>query len=252
MDLTDKVVLITGGKRVGLALAPFLAERGAKLAMTYRTSRETIEDGLKATGAEALAVHADLSIATQADHAVSEVLARFGRLDVLINMASVFDRVAFKDLTPDDYHAMIAANLSAPYFSAIASARAIRRNLPGDHGLKGKIVNIGDWSIDRPGKGHLPYIIAKGGLKTMTLALAKELAPEITVNMIEPGAIEPPPSSTPEQLRATEAQTPLGRIGSADDVNRLILYLLEGTDFVTGSCIRVDGGRFLGMDSQEL
>lgn len=255
MNLRGRVVLITGGRRVGSSLAKLLAEGGAKVAMTYRTSREAIEKAvseIEAAGSEGLAVEADLIDPEQADRAVAETVSRFGRIDVLVNMASVFERTPFAQLRPRDYHAIIAANLTAPYFAAVAAARAMLRNDPGDRGVKGKIINLGDWSIDRPGKGHLPYIVAKGGLKTMTLAMARELAPHVLVNMVQPGAIEPPPGSSPEQLRATEAQTPLGRIGSPDDANRLILYLLEGTDFATGGCYRIDGGRFLGMDSQDL
>jgi pteridine reductase len=106
--------------------------------------------------------------------------------------------------------------------------------------------HIGDWATDRPYKDYLPYLVAKGGLTTMTLALARELAPHIPVAMIQPAMIDPPPDFDEEQKRAVLAQTPLERFGSAGDVNRLILYLLEGTNFVTGACFRVDGGRFLG------
>src|SRR5258708_14791371 len=115
-----------------------------------------------------------------------------------------------------------------------------------DDGIKGKIVNIGDWSMDGPYKDYLPYLVAKGGLTTMTLALAKELAPHIPVAMIQPAMIDPPPQLTDDDKAAVVAATPLRRVGSPDDVNRLILYLLEGTNFVTGACFRVDGGRFLG------
>ena len=117
---------------------------------------------------------------------------------------------------------------------------------PADDGIKGKIVNIGDWATERPYKDYLPYLVAKGGLTTMTLALAKELAPHIPVAMIQPAMIDPPPDLTEDEMQTVLAQTPLRRFGSPADVNRLILYLLEGTNFVTGACFRVDGGRFLG------
>jgi pteridine reductase len=143
---------------------------------------------------------------------------------------------------------MIASNLAAPYHTAVAAARHMLTQ-PGRDGIKGKIVNIGDWATDRPYKDHLPYLVAKGGLTTMTLALAKELAPHIPVAMIQPAMIDPPPDFSDDDKRAVLAQTPLRRFGSPADVNRLILYLLEGTDFVTGACYRVDGGRFLGEDS---
>ena len=142
---------------------------------------------------------------------------------------------------------MIAANLAAPYHAAIAASKQMLTQ-PGVDGIKGKIVNIGDWATERPYKDYLPYLVAKGGLTTMTLALARELAPHMPVAMIQPAMIDAAPNFSEDDKQAVIAQTPLRRFGSAGDVNRLILYLLEGTNFVTGVCYRVDGGRFLGED----
>ncbi len=146
---------------------------------------------------------------------------------------------------------MIATNLAAPYFAAVAAGRAMR-NQPADNdsGLKGKIVNVGDWATDRPVPGALPYLTAKGGLTTFTMALACELAPEITVNLVQPSTIEPPPDTTETELRTLKEAALLHCIGRPEDLNNLILYLLEGTDFATGACYRIDGGRFLGTDSR--
>jgi pteridine reductase len=119
---------------------------------------------------------------------------------------------------------------------------------PARDGIKGKIISIGDWASDRPYKHYMPYLIAKGGLTTMTLALAKELAPHVPVALIQPAMIDAPPDMSEAEKAAVIAQSPLRRIGSPADVNRLILYLLDGTNFVTGACFRVDGGRFLGAD----
>jgi pteridine reductase len=250
-SLEGKIVLITGGRRVGSHLAVMLASRGANLAMTYHSSRDVIEHTIaevRAKGALGLAVGADLSDPAQTGKAVAEVVARFGRLDALVNMASIYRRTPFATLTPRDFDQLIAANLAAPYHTAVAAARQMLIQ-EGDDGIKGKIVNIGDWATDRPYKDYLPYLVAKGGLATMTLALAKELAPHIPVAMIQPAMIDPPPDFTEADKEAVIAQTPLHRVGTAGDVNRLILYLLEGTSFVTGVCYRVDGGRFLGQDS---
>jgi pteridine reductase len=247
-SLHDKVVLITGGRRVGGELALWLAGRGAHIALTYRTSRSIIETTIRAVedlGVEGLAVGADLSRAEQAEATVTRVADHFGRLDALVNMASSFRRTPFADLSPGDFDEMIAANLAAPYHTALAAARVMLEQ-PGDDGIKGKIVNIGDWATERPYKDYLPYLVAKGGLTTMTLALARELAPHVPVAMIQPAMIDPPPDLTEEEIQAVLAHTPLRRFGSASDINRLILYLLEGTNFVTGACYRVDGGRFLG------
>jgi pteridine reductase len=250
MNLDGKAVLITGGRRVGSNLASLLAERGASVALTYHSSRDAIEQTVAAVesrGGRGLAVAADLRTADQAGSAVAEVVAAFGRLDVLVNMASIYRRTPFATLTPADFDAMLASNLAAPYHTAIAAARQMLSQ-GGDDGIKGKIINVGDWATCRPYKNYLPYIIAKGGLTTMTLALAKELAPHVAVNMVQPAMIEPPPDFTEADRAEVIAQTPLRRSGMPEDVNRLILYLLDGTDFATGSCFRVDGGRFLGVD----
>ena len=249
--LQGRVVLITGGRRVGSALARMLAERGASLAMTYHTSRESIENTIteiQGMGAQGMAVGADLSVAKEAQQAVSAVVSRFGRLDVLVNMASVYRKTPLQSLTGDDFDQMIAANLAAPFHTAIAAARQMLTQ-EDDDGIKGKIVSIGDWASDRPYKDYLPYLVAKGGLATMTLALAKELAPHVAVALIQPALIDPPADFTAADTASVIAQTPMRRRGTPDDVNRLILYLLEGTNFVTGVCYRVDGGRFLGQES---
>jgi pteridine reductase len=249
--LKEKVVLITGGRRVGSALARLLGQRGARLALTFRTSRGAIEQTvaeLQAGGTEAMAVGADLSRADEAASAVAAVTARFGRLDALVNMASVYRKTPFQDLNPGDFDEMLAANLAAPYHTSVAAARQMQSQDDVD-GIRGKIVLVGDWATERPYKDYLPYLVAKGGLATLTMALAKELAPHISVALIQPAMIDPPADLSAEEVEAVIAATPMRRVGSANDVNRLILYLLEGTNFVTGVCYRVDGGRFLGQDS---
>ncbi len=252
LDLCGRVVLITGGRRVGSELALALAERSARVAMTFLTSRAAIErtiEEVEAYGTFGLAVGADLSRSDQAESAVEQVVNRFGGLDALVNMASAFRRTPLSNLTQRNFDEMIAANLAAPYYTALAAARQMLTQT-GRDGIKGKIINIGDWASDRPYKDYLPYLIAKGGLTTMSLALAKELAPHVPVAMIQPAMIEVPPEFSDRDITAVLSQTPLRRIGSPADVNRLILYLLEGTNFVTGACFRVDGGRFLGVDCE--
>jgi pteridine reductase len=249
--LSGKVVLITGGRRVGSALAEMLADRGASVAMTFHASREKIEQtiaSVQARGVGGLAVGADLSDAGEAQRAVDAVVARFGRIDALVNMASLYRRTPLASLVPRDFEQMIAANLAAPYHTSVAAARQMLTQTALD-GIKGKIINIGDWASERPYRNYLPYLIAKGGLATMTLTLAKELAPHVPVAMIQPAMIDPPAEFTAVDTDAVIAKTPLQRVGSPADVNRLILYLLAGTNFVTGVCYRVDGGRFLGLDS---
>jgi NAD(P)-dependent dehydrogenase (short-subunit alcohol dehydrogenase family) len=247
-DLKGKVVLITGGRRVGSDLARLLAARGARIAMTYLSSRPVIEatiEQVTASGAQGLAVKADLSLSDEAEDAIKQVVDRFGTLDALVSMASTFRRTPLAGLAARDFDDMIAANLAAPFYTALAAARQMLTQ-PGVDGIKGKIVVFGDWATERPYKDYLPYLVAKGGLKTMTLGLARELAPHVSVAMIQPAMIDAPPGFSQEDKDAVLAQTPLRRFGSPADVNRLVLYLLEATNFVTGACYRVDGGRFLG------
>jgi pteridine reductase len=248
VNLLGKTALITGGRRVGGELALMLADRGMDVAMTYHTSRARIEATVAEVvrrGVGGLAVGADLSHADQAEAALDEVVSTFGRIDVLVNMASVYKRTPLATLSPADFDAMIAANLAAPYHTAIAASRRMLGQ-PGEDGIKGKIINVGDWATDRPYKDYLPYLTAKGGLATFTMALAAELAPVVTVNMIQPAMIDPPPDLSDRERREIIEATPLRRRGTPGDVNRMILYLLEGTDFATGALYRVDGGRFLG------
>jgi len=251
LQLAGASVLITGGRRVGSKLALLLAQRGASIALTYHSSREAIEQTvaeIRKLGVGAEAIAADLRRPSEAERAVDSTARAFGRIDVLINMASVFHRTPFKTLKAADFDALIAANLAAPSYVAIAAAQRMLAQPPSDRYPQGKIINIGDWASDRPYRNYLPYLVGKGGLKTLTLAMAKELAPHIAVNMIQPAMIEPPPEFSDEDIMRVVSHTPLARAGQADDLNRLVLYLLEGTDFVTGACYRVDGGRFLGQD----
>jgi NAD(P)-dependent dehydrogenase (short-subunit alcohol dehydrogenase family) len=251
MSLEGRVILITGGRRVGHALAQTLAGQGASVALTYRKSRDVIEQAvaeIERAGGKALAVGANLAQSSEAEQAVAKVVDHFGRIDALVNMASTFRRTFFAALTSDDFDAMIADNLAGPYHTAVAAGKQMLKQHDVD-GIRGRIINIGDWATERPYKDFLPYLVAKGALTTFTLALAKELAPHVPVALIQPAMIDPPPDMTEAEIEAIVRQTPLARVGTPDDVNRLILYLLDGTQFVTGACFRVDGGRFLGTDT---
>jgi pteridine reductase len=242
--------LITGGRRVGRALALDLAARGARIALTYRTSRDVIEmtaAQIRDQGGTALTLNADLSLGDQAERVVAEVVSAFGRIDVLVGMASEFRRTPLATLTPADFDAMIAANLATIFHPSVSAVRQMLKQ-PAVEGVRGKVIHVGDWSTERPYRDYLPYLVAKGALQTLTMGLAREGAPEVMVNLVEPALIDLPPDMTSPELAAVITATPLRRIGSPSDINRLILYLLEGTDFATGATFRVDGGRFLGNE----
>lgn len=251
MNLKGKTVLITGGRRVGAQLALELARRGANVALSYFKSRERIEEvagEVRKLGVRAIAVAADLREPAQAESLVAQVARELGSLDALVNMASEFHSTPFDELKPADFDDAIASNLKAPYFVAVAAARVMRKQ-PIVDGLQGKIVNFADWATERPYLGFLPYFIAKGGVVTMTRALAVELAPTISVNAIAPAMIDPPPHLSAAEIEEIRQAAPLKRIGRPADANNLVLYLLEGTDFATGAIYRVDGGRILGTDA---
>lgn len=250
MQLLGKSILISGAKRVGGELALELAARGAKVALTYRRSREAIDETvahIEQSGAEAFAIQADLSRPEDAEAAVAKTIARFGRIDAFIAMASDYKRTPFDALEPADFDGMIASNLAAAYHPAVASAKAMLKQEPIE-GLRGKILFVGDWATERPYKGYLPYLIAKGALRTLALGLASELAPWVHVNLLQPAMIAQPEGFSQEDAQAVLERTPVHRFGSPADLNNLILYLLEGTDFATGGVYRIDGGRFLGTD----
>ncbi len=166
MDLAGKVLLVTGGRRVGGELARTLALRGASVALTYHQSRATIERtvaDISSAGGRSIAIHADLRAAEGAERAVEETVARLGRIDGLINMASVYRRTPLDRLVPEDFDAMIGANLAPAYHTALAAARRmLDQESVVDHTLKGKIVLVGDWATERPYKDYLPYLVAKG------------------------------------------------------------------------------------------
>ena len=251
MILKGKTVLITGGRRVGAHLARAVAQRGANVALSYFMSRDKIEATVaevRALGVRAAAIAADLRKPADAEQLVAQTVAELGSIDVLVNMASEFHPKPFDELQPADFDDGIASNLKAPYLVAVAAASAMRKQ-PVVDGIQGKIVNFADWAVDRPYKNFLPYFIAKGGIVAMTKALAVELAPTIAVNAIAPAMIDPPPNLSPADIEGIRQAAPLKRIGTPADAVNLVLYLLEGTDFTTGNVYRIDGGRFLGVES---
>ena len=244
MEIRDRVALITGAARVGLAVVQALAARGCHVAVTYRSSRAAAEEALSAAaaaGVEGHAIAADLSRAEDAARAVAETDARFGRLDILVNMASVYRRRPIEELTEQDWRDNLEVDLGSAYRLARAAAPLMRRQ------GEGRIVNFADWLpvSGRPRyKGYLPYYVAKAGVVGLTEALALELAPQVLVNAVAPGPILPPPEMSAEEAERIARNAPLGRWGGATEVARATLFLIE-TEFVTGECIRVDGGRHL-------
>lgn len=241
MTLNGRIVLVTGGaKRLGRALALALARRRARVVISYRSSSSdalaTIRE-LERCGAQALAVRADLSKPAEVKRLMTRVRQRFGRLDVLINSAANFERTPFVTLTERDWDLALDTNLKGPFLCALYGSRLMRQG--------GKIINLADWSGVRPYRDYLPYCVSKAGVIGLTKALAKELAPTIQVNAIAPGPILPPPDMTAAERARVIRRVPLKRWGSPQDIVNTVLFLIEGTDFMTGSTIFVDGGQLI-------
>ena len=245
MDLADKVALLTGGRRIGVAVAERLAELGADVALAYNRSKDEAEsaaDRVRGAGRAAAVTQADLTNPSAVERLVGETAARFGRLDILVHMASVYRRTPFDALTDEEWTGTLDVDLAAAWRLARAAVPHLRA-AGGGH-----IVHFSDWiaASGRPRyAGYLPYYVAKRAVVGLTEALALELAGDhILVNAIAPGPMVPPSDLDAGEIEAVERATPIGRWGGAEAVADAVAGLLQ-SDFITGETIRVDGGRHL-------
>ena len=245
MDLSGRAALITGGKRIGGAVASAFAAGGADVALAYNRSRADAEQAaaaVEAVGRRAVVSQADLSRPDDCARLVNGAAETLGRLDILVNMASVYARTAYDELTEEDWDRGLAVDLKASFLCARAAVPHMRAQGGG------RIVNFADWvaASGRPRySGFLPYYVAKRGVIALTEALALELAgDQILVNAVAPGPIRPPEGLDETAVAEVERATPLGRWGGDQEIVKAVLALVE-TDFMTGETIRIDGGRHL-------
>jgi NAD(P)-dependent dehydrogenase (short-subunit alcohol dehydrogenase family) len=243
MELKDRVVLITGGKRIGQVVARELAARGADIALSYRGSKAEAEDtaaDVQQAGRKAAVVAADVGRPDDCARLIDTVVAELGRLDVLINMASIYQETPFDAMTAQDWQKNIDVNLRSVFLCAKAAVPHMRRQGGG------RIINFADWlaKSGRPAyKGFVAYYTAKAGVIALTESLALELAADqILVNAIAPGPILPPPDLSDAERDEVAAATPVGRWGGEIEIAKAVRTLIE-TEFITGETIRVDGGR---------
>jgi pteridine reductase len=243
MDLNGKVALVTGaGRRIGRVVAIALAQRGASLAIHYRNSRAQADEvvaQITQAGGRAQSFAANLEQVSEIEAMIAEIFAAFGRIDVLVNSASVFERKPLQEISERDWDVNLDTNLKAPFFLAKFAGAAMRRNGAG------KIINLGDWAGIRPFMNYIPYSVSKAGLIGLTRALAKALAPEVQVNCIALGSVMPPDDYDVAEIERLRVATLTKRLGSPEDVARAVIFLCEGTDFATGSTLTLDGGRIL-------
>lgn len=247
MELLGKVALVTGGaRRVGRAIVLELARAGCDVLVHFDRSREEAETAageVHAMGRRALCVSGALEERASWKAIVEQAAGEFGRLDVLVNNASAFEAEApdkLEAFDPDRWERMLRVNLLAPMGLCHHAAPHLAANGAG------RIVNLLDIAADRPWSTHLAYVSSKAALAAMTRALAKALAPGVSVNGVAPG-IAVFPETYEEALRRTLVdRVPLKRAGTPEDIARTVRFLVESGDYITGQIVNVDGGRSLG------
>lgn len=248
MQLSGKTVLITGAaRRIGRDIALTLARRGASIIIHFRNSRREavlLQREIEKTRSQAALIQADFNVPPKQ---FQKVLKKFlqqlhqktKRVDVLVNNASIFYPTPLEKITPDDWEDFMAANLKAPFFLSQALGLAMKKQ------GSGKIINLVDWTGDRPMPQFLPYCISKAGLIAATKGLAKALAPQVQVIGIAPGPILPADFANAKQRRGAAERTLLKHYGSPKDIAQAVRFVIEDTDFMTGSVLSIEGGAAL-------
>ena len=243
MSETHPVALVTGAaRRVGAVIARTLHGAGYDVALHYRQSRgelDALAEALEARRAHStLVLQADLADSAQLPGLVDAVIARFGRLDALVNNASIFHATPLGEITAAQCDAFFAVNARAPLLLAQAAAPHLKT-------AHGAIVNITDIHAERPLPQHAAYGMSKAALRLATAALAQALAPEVRVNAVAPGAILWPEGKSDADRDAVLARIPLQRTGTPGEIANTVLWLIRDAGYITGQTVRVDGGRTL-------
>lgn len=237
-----KLALVTGGAvRVGRVISTRLALAGYEVVVNYHESSgaaEELQEELSAVGGTVHLAQGDVSRTSDVEAIAAQIRALEGRLDLLVNNASIFAAGSLLDLTEEEWDRAMEVNLKGPFLTVRALAPYLRE-------AGGSVVNIVDLSAWQPWLGHPHHSVSKAGLLQLTRVQARALAPEVRVNAIAPGAVLLPEGTSDEERAMLIRKAALKRIGSPEDVADAVLYL-AGAGFVTGEVIRVDGGRTLG------
>lgn len=241
MNLQNKTVLVTGGAvRIGRAISMELSKAGATIFCQYFSSTESarsLKSKIEEKGGKIHIYQSDLSKKDGIKKTVDEVIRVFKQVDILINNAALFFKTPLGKVSEEDWDVLHNLNLKAPFFLAQAVSYYMLKQ------KSGKIINIADSGAETPFPAYLPYSISKAGIINMTKGLAKALAPNIQVNCINPGPVMFPENYSDEERNFSIGQTLLKREGSAEDIAKTVRFLLEGSDYITGAVIPVDGGR---------
>jgi pteridine reductase len=241
----SKVALATGSgkRRVGFHVADALAKRGFALAIHYRSSEAEANETLalfQSRGTQAIAVQADLTDEKAVEELIGQTLAKFGRLDVLVNCAAIWQRRPLEEITAADVRRHFETNTLSTFLCTQKAGLAMAKQPEG-----GCIVNIGDWATSRPYLNYAAYFPSKGAIPTLTRVMAVELAarnPAVRVNCILPGPVMLPDDLPAAEKRQAIDATLVKRAGRPENVAHAVLFFLDN-DFVTGACLPVDGGR---------
>ncbi len=237
--LRGKAVLITGGaRRLGRAMALALAEAGADIAITFRSSaqeaRRTVID-LGPFGGRALALRCDITQERSVRSTIKETVRELGGVDILINNAANYESVEFDKLTLKQWDAIFASNTRGPFLVS-------REALKYLYDRKGKIINLGSLGGLRPWASHAHYCSSKAGVHMLTKVMAKALAPQIAINCVAPGMIDLGEKSAATFMRKMARETPMQRNGKGDEVAAAVLFFATAPHFITGQILAVDGG----------
>ncbi len=236
-SLKGKTALVTGAaKRIGRQLALSLAQSGVHVAITYRGSKAEAHNTaieLADFGVRAVAIECDVRLPGSVTNAVNKVVHEFGRLDLLVNNAGLFETAPLESIAPDSWNAMFETNTRGPFLVAQAAYESLKA-------VEGRIVNIGSLGGMHPWATHGHYCTSKAALHMLTQTMAKAWAPHISVNCIAPGMIVN--GEVGADYEHFAAKTPMKRNGTAQDVAAALLFFATAPRFITGQILAVDGG----------
>src|SRR5215475_8313010 len=236
-SLQGRVALVTGAaKRIGRTLALTLASAGANVAITYLDSeseaQRTVAD-LKAFGGDAIAVRCNVRNPDSVENAVSGVVNRLGKVDLLVNNAGVFETAVLEEITVAQWDAMFETNTRGPFLMAKAAHSHLKA-------ARGRIINIGSLGGLHPWPTHAHYCTSKAALHMLTQTMSKAFAPEISVNCVAPGMIVN--GEVAENYEHFAHKTPMKQNGTPEDVAAAVMFFATGPHFITGQILSVDGG----------